>query len=143
MRDRDTARSAIEAALTGHLVLSTLHTTQASAAPVRLREMGVPAYLIASSLTGVLAQRLIPLRCQTCKGEQCASCYGTGRKGRQVVAELFIPDQQAREAMADSSMTSSGMQEHAVRCGLQPLSAQAQRLVEQGLVWPEDIELLD
>lgn len=105
LRDQQTARSAIEAALTGHLVLSTLHTTQASSAPIRLREMGVPAYLIASSLSGVLAQRLVPTA-----------------GGRQLVAELFIPDERARQTMLKETVTAADLQHEAIRCGMVPFS---------------------
>lgn len=104
LRDTSTARSAIEAALTGHLVLSTLHTTQASSAPIRLREMGVPAYLIASSLSGVLAQRLV-----------------STPAGRHLIAELFIPDERARQMMLHEATTAADLQREALRCGMVPL----------------------
>ena len=87
MRDRETAQSAIEAALTGHLVLSSLHTTHASAVPIRLREMGIEPYLIASSLTGVLAQRLVPRLCQACKYHTAGSDvhYAFGKRFGQYI----------------------------------------------------------
>src|SRR5207244_733760 len=67
IRDSETADIAVRAALTGHLVLSTLHTNSAAAAVTRLQDMGVPPFLIASSLTGVLAQRLVRLICRHCR----------------------------------------------------------------------------
>ena len=164
MRDKETAQSAVEAALTGHLVVSSLHTTHASAAAIRLREIGVEPYLIASSLTGVLAQRLVPLLCTECKMEApadetqqgwarrfgkymtgqwravgCKACSFQGRKGRTVIAELFIPDDLAREAMRDERTTVTDMHAHAQRCGLIPLGAQGLELAEQGLISLDDL----
>lgn len=164
MRDMKTAHSAIEAALTGHLVLSSLHTTHASAAPIRLREMGVEPYLIASSLTGVVAQRLVPLLCPECKRESaadehhtgwakrfdqyvtsqwiangCDACMHQGRKGRIVIAELFVPDELAREAMRNTHTTLPDMQAHAVRCGMQPLGSYGLSLAQQGVIALEDL----
>ncbi len=104
IRDTETMETAIEAALTGHLVLSTLHTNSAVATVTRLLEMGVEPYLLASAITGILAQRLVRRICETCKepievpvamqsmfGDQqpasvykgmgCQECRGTGFSG--------------------------------------------------------------
>src|SRR2546421_1862602 len=78
IRDRDTADIAIRAALTGHLVFSTLHTNDAPSAITRLTDMGVENYLIASSVLAVLAQRLVRVICKDCRGAGCASCTGGG-----------------------------------------------------------------
>lgn len=127
MRDAETAEIAVQAALTGHLVLSTLHTTDATGALARLTEMGVPAYLLAATLQGVLAQRLVRLVCDVCgewrtptageialaynangksgpplahvrEGPGCTHCGGTGYKGRAAIAELLVIDDALRAA---------------------------------------------
>ena len=94
IRDLETAQIAFQAAQTGHLVLSTLHTNDAAAAVTRLVEMGVPAYVLASCLLGVLAQRLIRRRCKCAVGEAgevkgCDLCRFTGFRGRLGVYELM------------------------------------------------------
>jgi general secretion pathway protein E len=116
IRDLETAQIAVQAALTGHLVLSTLHTNSAAATIARLRDMGLEDYLLTATLTGIMAQRLIRRLCPSCKrphdvtGEMadrfgfpaggmiyepagCANCRGTGFAGRIAVAELIVPDE--------------------------------------------------
>ena len=125
IRDRETAQIAIEAALTGHLVLSTLHTNDAPSAATRLIEMGIEPFLVASALLGVLAQRLARTICPNCKepytppkealkdlglayveeeytfykGRGCDLCKGTGYKGRTGIHELLIISDRVREAI--------------------------------------------
>src|SRR6476469_5496975 len=82
IRDLETAQIAVQASLTGHLVLATLHTNDAASAVTRLTDMGVEPYLLASSLLGVLAQRLVRKLCTTCKGAGCSECGQTGYHGR-------------------------------------------------------------
>jgi general secretion pathway protein E len=121
VRDLETAEIAIQAALTGHLVFSTLHTNDAPGAITRLQDMGVEAYLVASVLEGVLAQRLVRRICQACRapdtpnaadlealgiegaagtklwrGRGCAECRGTGYRGRTGIYELFPITEDAR-----------------------------------------------
>ncbi len=91
IRDKETAEIAINAALTGHLVLSTLHTNSAAASFARLIEMGVPTYLLADAISLLIAQRLVRRVCATCNGAGCAECGKTGKKGRVVVAEFLEP----------------------------------------------------
>lgn len=163
LRDQETAQSAIEAALTGHLVLSSLHTSNAASAPIRLREMGIEPYVLASSLSGVLAQRLARVLCGDCKkkqvvtGEQrawlrarsvkiksawqasgCATCHDTGVQGRTVIAELFILDAQARQAVM-AQTTVQEMQAHAVRAGMVPMIVQGAALVSDGVIALEEL----
>jgi type II secretory ATPase GspE/PulE/Tfp pilus assembly ATPase PilB-like protein len=97
IRDRETAEIAVNAALTGHLVLSTLHTNSAPAAFVRLIQMGVPKYLLADAITLVVAQRLVRKLCPYCAGAGCDQCNETGFKGRILIAEHYIPDQKTAE----------------------------------------------
>lgn len=97
IRDKETAEIAVDAALTGHLVLSTLHTNSASAAFARLIQMGVPKYLLADAITLVVAQRLIRRLCSNCGGRKCDICNQTGFKGRTLIAEHYVPDEQTVE----------------------------------------------
>ncbi len=106
IRDRETADIAINAALTGHLVLSTLHTNDAVGAVVRLIDMGVEPFLITASLCGVLSQRLVRLVCRSCGGSgqavgggRCRNCGGSGFRGRSGIFELLLVDDAIREAV--------------------------------------------
>jgi len=111
IRDAETARIAVQAALTGHLVVSTLHTNDAASAVTRLLDMGIEDYLVTSTLSGVLAQRLVRTLCPHCRARQelpdgplkrraigaspvyghkgCPACRGTGFRGRTVIAEFM------------------------------------------------------
>ncbi|WP_300528962.1 GspE/PulE family protein [Maricaulis sp.] len=99
IRDRETAQTAVQAAMTGHLVLSTLHTNDAPSAILRLIDMGVEDYLLASTLVGVIGQRLVRRTCQTCQGTGCEACEGSGYKGRLALAEAFEVDDELRAAI--------------------------------------------
>jgi type II secretion system protein E len=130
IRDLETAEIAVHAALTGHLVFSTLHTNDAPGAITRLQDMGVEPYLIASVLSGVLAQRLVRRICQTCRvldepdpgdllaigvtdahgvelfrGEGCEACRKTGYKGRVGIYELFIITEEIRSLILRKAST--------------------------------------
>jgi general secretion pathway protein E len=126
IRDKETAEIAIRAALTGHLVLSTLHTNTAIGALSRLTDMGIDPFLVNSTLAGVLAQRLIRVLCKKCKSKRpatkeeierfhqetrsrvkdlyaaigCAACGGTGYSGRTGIHELFLLDDRIRKLVA-------------------------------------------
>lgn len=91
LRDVDSGLTAVNAALTGHLVLSTMHANDSISAVHRLLTLGVPPVLIGGSLQGVMSQRLIRLTCQACKGEGCAICSNTGYLGRKLISELIKP----------------------------------------------------
>lgn len=90
IRDAETARTAIQSAMTGHLVLSTIHTNDAPSAVTRLMDMGIEGYLIASTLSAVIAQRLVRRTCQSCQGAGCDDCHGEGVAGRVALAEGFF-----------------------------------------------------
>jgi hypothetical protein len=96
IRDFETAQIAIQASLTGHLVLATLHTNDAASAVNRLIDMGVEPFLLSSSLLGVLAQRLVRKLCVHCRGAGCAECAHTGYSGRTGVFELLVTDDAIR-----------------------------------------------
>jgi type II secretory ATPase GspE/PulE/Tfp pilus assembly ATPase PilB-like protein/8-oxo-dGTP pyrophosphatase MutT (NUDIX family) len=107
IRDRETAEIAIQASLTGHLVLSTLHTNDAPSAVTRLIDIGVASYKIATAVKGVLAQRLVRRRCDRCGGNEagCTECGGTGFHGRLAIAEVLIatPEFERRVAAGEST----------------------------------------
>lgn len=90
IRDAETAENAVRAALMGRLVLSTVHTNTAEGAIARLRDLGVPQYLINETLRGVLSQRLQRTPCPDCAGTGCPTCRQTGAVGRKVVSELLL-----------------------------------------------------
>jgi len=108
IRDRETAEIAIHAALTGHLVLSTLHTNDAAGAVTRLVEMGVEGFLISSSLLGIVSQRLVRRICPKCEGtgkskdepgKRCRNCMGSGYRGRIAIFELMQINDELRTAI--------------------------------------------
>lgn len=106
IRDFETAEIAVQAALTGHLVFSTLHTNDAPTSITRLVEMGIAPYLVASALNAALAQRLVRKLCVACREQNdegkwqavgCTQCGGTGYKGRLGVYELMVINERLRE----------------------------------------------
>ena len=105
IRDPETAAIAIEAALTGHLVFSTLHAGSACGVVGRLLEMGVEPYLLTSGLKGILNQRLVRRVCNACHGKGCDACGGTGYHGRLLLAELLTLTEPLRQAILAKSDT--------------------------------------
>ncbi len=130
VRDKETADTAIRAALTGHLVISTIHTNDSISTVHRLMDMGVESFLIGSSVLAILSQRLVRLLCKFCRQEEviseevfkklppglgdasfvgrkwfkpvgCEECRNTGYRGRSAIAEIFIPDEEMRKAITD------------------------------------------
>jgi general secretion pathway protein E len=132
IRDFETAQIAIQASLTGHLVLATLHTNDASSAVTRLIDMGVDAYLLSSSLLGVLAQRLVRKICPACAGKGCASCAQTGYAGRTGVFELLVADDTIR-AMIHRGDSEANIRVQAVLIGMTLMRDDAQRLIDTGI----------
>jgi len=156
MRDAETAEIAVQAALTGHLVLSTLHTTDATGALPRLVEMGVAPYLLAATLHGVLAQRLVRTVCESCatwrapssderallgiafahitrvrSGDGCVECAGTGYRGRAAISELLVLDEPMRaQFVAGASL--EAMRSAARARGVASLRDDGWRLVAEG-----------
>ena len=157
IRDLETAQIAVQASLTGHLVLATLHTNDAASAVTRLADMGVEPYLLASSLLGVLAQRLVRTLCPTCRaamapsgGEAklltnlglpatqpiwnaagCAACNDTGYRGRTGVYELLIVDDSIRRLIHDGAGELK-LRDAAIRAGMRTLRADGARWVTDG-----------
>jgi type II secretory ATPase GspE/PulE/Tfp pilus assembly ATPase PilB-like protein/8-oxo-dGTP pyrophosphatase MutT (NUDIX family) len=107
IRDRETAEIAIQASLTGHLVLSTLHTNDAASAVTRLIDIGVASYQIATAVKGVIAQRLLRRSCPDCRAAGCPCCDGTGHRGRLAVAEIMVTSPELERRIAAGAPTES------------------------------------
>ncbi len=163
-RDKETAEMAINASLTGHLVLSTLHTNDACSAPTRLIDMGVQPFLISSSLVGILAQRLIRTLCSHCKVEHaiteielkllqvssipegvtiykavgCDQCSQTGYKGRLSVGEFLVIDDKIR-ALIVQKADASVIKREAMKSGFEPLRKAAMDQLFAGKTSVEEI----
>ncbi|MEY2892946.1 MAG: hypothetical protein RJA98_2854 [Pseudomonadota bacterium] len=147
IRDFETAQIAIQASLTGHLVLATLHTNDAPSAVTRLTDMGVEPFLLSSSLLGVLAQRLVRKLCPACKKPDtrgryhpvgCAACGGSGYKGRTGVYELMVADDRVR-SMIHSRASESQLFVAAEQGGLRSMRDDGERLVAEGITSPEEV----
>jgi type IV pilus assembly protein PilB len=164
IRDEETGTIAVEAALTGHLVLSTLHTNDAPGAIARLLDMGIEPFLIASAVVGVLAQRLVRMICPRCKmayqppmdavrrlgmntensqgvkfyrGKGCDFCKGTGYKGRCGIYELMTVNDEVRE-LALERASSHRVKDAAVRGGMMTLKSDATEKVLLGMTTLEE-----
>jgi general secretion pathway protein E len=153
IRDSETASIAVQSALTGHLLFSTLHTNRAPAAITRLIDMGVEKFLISSSLLAVLAQRLVRKLCNECKCEDdslgshkvfgldttkkiykpngCKACNFTGYSGRVAIGELFIIDDEIKEYLK-SDVDDNTLMKLAVKNGMISLDKQLKMMLEQG-----------
>ena len=147
IRDFETAQIAIQASLTGHLVLATLHTNDAPSAITRLTDMGVEPFLLSSSLLGVLAQRLVRKLCPHCKRQDerghwhpvgCAECGHSGYKGRTGVYELMTADARVRELIHNRA-PESALAQAALAGGLRPMREDGQRLVALGITSAEEV----
>jgi general secretion pathway protein E len=165
IRDRETADMAIQAALTGHLVLSTLHTNDSPSAITRLLELGVPAYLIRATLIGVLAQRLVRTLCPDCKASVgisseywselgvgsdvampatvfkavgCLECRQTGYRGRSGVYELMLLNASLQAAVAQNPDLGN-LRHLAIEGGLRPLRHAAAEKIAAGLTTIDEV----
>ena len=165
MRDAETAQMGIQASLTGHLVFSTLHTNDAPGAITRMTDMGVPAYLVASSVVAVLAQRLVRVNCQKCKqqyrpsdaqleelgippdkaatatfmrGAGCGACGNKGFRGRQGIFELMLMTGKLRE-MSVAGASSVELRRTAVKAGMTTLYVDGIRKAMRGVTTLEEV----
>ena len=132
IRDAETASVAIHTALTGHLVFSTLHTNSAIEAIPRLIDMGVDPYLLASTLTLVIAQRLVRNICHECDTEGCASCRGSGYKGRSIIAEACHIDTEMKKLIVRKEPVASCLS-HAMSQGFRPMVDDGMEKAEWGV----------
>ncbi|MCK4753262.1 MAG: Flp pilus assembly complex ATPase component TadA [Planctomycetes bacterium] len=163
IRDESTANIAVQAALTGHLVLSTLHTNDAPGAVTRLLDLGVAPYLVSASLSAVLAQRLVRKVCPSCKTEYepsgsirkaveglnsevkkfyrglgCKKCRNTGFVGRIAIHELFVPDEEIKE-MINQHSNLRKLRSKALKNGMTSLLSDGIEKVKAGIVSIEEV----
>ena len=138
IRDFETAQIAIQASLTGHLVLATLHTNDAASAVTRLADMGIEPFLLSSSLLGVLAQRLVRKLCTACHGAGCTACGNTGYQGRTGVFELLVTDDAIR-AQIHSQAAESTIRAAAVAGGMTLMREDGERLIKAGVTSREEL----
>ncbi len=163
IRDLETAEISIQAALTGHLVFSTLHTNDAPGAVARLQDMGAESYLVASVLNGVLAQRLVRRICDACRapyqpdagdllaigvtdatdidlsrGKGCDDCHGTGYRGRTGIYELFVITEEARGLILNKK-PSGVVRRYAIERGMVSLRDDGWSKVRAGITTIEEL----
>ena len=147
IRDFETAQIAIQASLTGHLVLATLHTNDAPSAVTRLTDMGVEPFLLSSSLLGVLAQRLVRKLCTACRTQDekgrwhpvgCPVCASSGYKGRTGVYELMVADTTI-QALIHSRAAESQLFVTAERAGMRTMREDGERLIAPGITSLEEL----
>lgn len=156
IRDRETGQIAVQSALTGHLVLSTLHTNSAASTVMRMIDMGIEDYLISGTLNGVLAQRLVRRNCEHCleqevvdpwvkealhiesdeifyKGKGCRTCHNTGFSGRLAVYELMVLTPELRN-MIVSGTSVDELEKQALASGMTPLTSHALSKAREGII---------
>ena len=143
IRDLETAKIAVQASLTGHLVLATLHTNDSASAVVRLVDMGIEPYLLSSTLNGVLAQRLVRKICVFCKNSMskvssCEKCNFTGFKGRTGIYEFFQINDEIRTSIKNTNDPNS-LRQTAVKFGMNSLFSEGERLVREKITSIEEI----
>ncbi|MFN0185176.1 MAG: type II secretion system ATPase GspE [Aquabacterium sp.] len=147
IRDFETAQIAIQASLTGHLVLATLHTNDAPSAVTRLTDMGIEPFLLSSSLLGVLAQRLVRKLCTACRRADdrgrwhpvgCEACSRTGYRGRTGIFELMLADEKVR-GMIHNRAAESQLFVAAEAAGFRSMRDDGQRLVDEGVTSAEEV----
>jgi general secretion pathway protein E len=132
IRDEETAKIAVQASLTGHLVLSTLHTSDAAGAIARLIDLSVEPFLVCSSLSAVLAQRLVRRGHPACGGVGCEACLHSGFKGRTGVFELLEVTPRIRELIA-ARASAEQVGQAAANQGMVTLRAAGERLAAAGI----------
>ncbi|MCL6263598.1 type II secretion system ATPase GspE [Craterilacuibacter sp. RT1T] len=155
IRDLETAQIAVQASLTGHLVLATLHTNDAASAVTRLVDMGTEPFLLASSLLGVMAQRLVRRLCPACKAQHalplkgepdvvhyrpvgCPACAMSGYRGRLGIYELLTVDDQLQR-MVHQGASEQAIREHALQTGMRSLREDGMRWVRAGETSLEEV----
>ncbi|MDB4882575.1 MAG: type secretion system protein [Gemmatimonadetes bacterium] len=138
IRDKETAEIAIQASLTGHLVLSTLHTNDAASAVTRLIDIGVASYQIATAVKGVVAQRLVRRVCPECAGHGCDACDSAGYRGRRAIAEILVTSPEFERRVASGASTES-LAEAAKASGCISLWESGLTLVRKGETTMEEL----
>lgn len=139
IRDLETAEIAVQASMTGHLVLATLHTNDAAAAVQRLIDLGLDGPSIAGSLRASLAQRLVRTTCVECDGVGCDECGHTGYSGRRPVVELMVLDDETTARVAREASYPE-IRQAALASGMRPLSEVGYELIQDGVSTKEEVE---
>lgn len=139
IRDPETANIALQAAMTGHLVLSTLHSNNAPAALARLMEMGIPPYLLAGSINLIIGQRLVRNICPNCQGKGCDACHGTGYKGRSAIIETLVPGAEIEKLITEQAPLRT-FEETARKLGMKTMYEDGMEKVAAGITTKEEIE---
>jgi type IV pilus assembly protein PilB len=165
IRDQETVEIAVRAAITGHLVLSSIHTNDAVSTILRLVDMGVPGYMVATSVVGIISQRLVRVICPQCrvtyepektqieaadispedaknivfkKGEGCMGCDLKGYKGRRAVHEILVFDNKFRN-LVHANATVEEMKNYAVKNGMKTLKEAAMTLLKDGITTVDEV----
>ena len=168
IRDKETAKTAIEAALTGHLVFSTLHTNDAASSVIRLKELGINEFLLASSVQLAMAQRLVRKVCDKCKrqiaptgkmlrelqaagldtgnlelyrGVGCSTCSGTGLKGMTAIHEVLYVDDEIRQLILQGAFSAPQIQKLAREKGMRTLREDGMEKVAKGITTFQEVML--
>lgn len=138
IRDSKTAELAVRAALTGHLILSTIHTNDSISAISRLKNLGIKPYLIAGTLQTVIAQRLVRKTCMTCKKKGCEICSWTGYKGRTAVSEVFSLDETCH-SMIEKNESEVELKKYLAGQGFRTLKEDAKLKIKSGVSTKEEM----
>ena len=165
IRDRETAEIAVQASLTGHLVFSTLHTNDAPSTITRLKDMGIPSFLITATVQAILAQRLVRTTCRDCReqftpvaeqlvdldltpdmvagrpfyrGKGCVTCNNTGYKGRTAIHEFMLITDEIRE-MINHGVSVGDLRDAAARAGMLTLREAGMQKIHQGFTTIEEV----
>lgn len=162
-RDKETASISVRAAITGHLVLSSLHTNDSVSSLTRLVDMEIPRYMLSASLVGVIAQRLVRIVCDECahevpvmdyeydtsflpqsirvirKGAGCPACSSSGYKGRQAVHEVMVIDNKIRRMINDAAFNTADIKNYCRQSlGMRVLEEEIIQLIQDGVTTPEE-----
>ena len=146
IRDTETAEIAVRAAITGHLVISTIHTEDAISTIIRLNDMGIKAYLIKASLIGVISQRLVRKKCICCKNipgsvEKCELCKGRGYIGRMAIHEIMEINEDIKETIKDN-FDKNKIKIVADKSGMISFESSIKKLVENGVLDEREVRNL-
>jgi type II secretory ATPase GspE/PulE/Tfp pilus assembly ATPase PilB-like protein len=162
IRDMETAQIAVQAGLTGHFVISTIHSGTATGVFTRLLDMGIEPFLIASAVSGVMAQRLVRLNCTACtqpyspgavllehfgvkgkkarffRGQGCPACQGIGYRGRASIGELLTVGPELAEHILQRPTTAQ-LHTTALKCGMEPLAQDGLQKAQKGITTLEEL----
>jgi len=139
IRDKETADIALQAAMTGHLVLSTLHTNNAPSSFARLAEMGVEPYLMSGTINLIIAQRLVRKFHKFCQGKGCDECHQTGFKGRIAILEVLKPGPEIEKLIQEKAPLRE-FEETAKKLGMKTMHEDGLKKVQKGITTKEEVE---